>query len=96
MRMMMRVRVPVEGGNAAVQSGELGKVIQAFMSAHKPEAAYFSADGGERTAYFFVDMTDVSMMPAMAEPFFQAFNARVEFMPVMSAADLQKGLAAKA
>ena len=96
MRMMMRVRIPVAAGNAGFQNGDLAKVIQNFISAHKPEAAYFAADGGDRTAYFVLDMTDVSMMPAMAEPFFQRLNARVDLKPVMSAADLEKGLAAAA
>ena len=30
--------------------------FQQFKDAAKPEAAYFVADGGERTTYFFFDL----------------------------------------
>jgi hypothetical protein len=58
----------------------------------QPEAAYFTADKGSRTAYFFVDLKDQSQIPVFAEPFFQELEASVEFMPVMNADDLKKGL----
>ena len=60
MRMMMRVYIPVEGGNAAIKSGSLAQTFQQFMDAAKPEAAYFVADGGERTTYFFFDLKHLS------------------------------------
>lgn len=44
MRMMLKVRIPVEAGNAAIQSGELPKALEAIMDQLKPEAAYFVAD----------------------------------------------------
>ena len=92
MRMMIRVTVPVEQGNATVKDGSLGAIIQAFMAEHKPEAAYFAAEGGNRTAYFVVGISDTSNIPPMAEPFFMGLNAKVEFIPVMNAEELGKGL----
>ena len=93
MRMMIRVTIPVEQGNAAIKDGSFSSIIQAFMAEHKPEAAYFVAEGGNRTAYFFASVSDPSLIPPMAEPFFMGLNAKVEFLPVMTPEDLAKGLA---
>ena len=92
MRTMLRVTIPVESGNAAIQSGRLPQLMQRMMGELKPEAAYFTTDRGARTAYFFVDFKDIADMPKIAEPFFMELNASVEFVPVMNAEDLQKGL----
>ena len=92
MRTMLRVTIPVESGNKAIQNGRLPQVMERILGELKPEAAYFTADRGVRTAYLFVDFKDIADMPKVAEPFFQEFNASVEFVPVMNAEDLQKGL----
>ena len=91
-RTMIRVTVPVEAGNAGVKNGALPRVIGDALTRLKPEAAYFTADGGNRTGYFVIDLKDQSDLPQIAEPFFQELNAKVEFMPVMNADDLKKGL----
>ena len=38
-----------------------------------------------------VDMDDGSQMPALAEPWFLAFNASVEVLPVMTPEDMGRG-----
>ena len=41
MRMLLRVSIPVETGNAAAKAGTLGPTIERILANLKPEAAYF-------------------------------------------------------
>lgn len=68
------------------------KAIADTMERLKPEAAYFFSDRGMRTAMMVVDFKDVSDIPSIAEPLFMGFNAAVEFIPVMNADELKRGL----
>jgi hypothetical protein len=89
MRILMKVSLPVEAGNAAARKGTLGSTIQRLLEEQKPESAYFLAeDNGERTGYLVVNMKDSSEIPAFCEPWFLAFNARITVRPVMNAQDL--------
>lgn len=90
MRVMLKASMTVESGNSAIRSGKLPETIQSILDEQKPEAAYFIADGGNRTAILFLDIQDVSQLPALAEPWFLAFNASVEVTPAMTVADLAK------
>ena len=91
MRMLLRVSIPVDTGNAAAKAGTLGSTIERILADLKPEAAYFFADdNGQRSGSIVFDMKDSSEMPAVAEPWFLAFNAKVSFRPVMNPQDLAK------
>ncbi len=70
MRMMLKVTVPVEAGNKGIKDGSLARTIQSTTDRLKPEAAYFLADEGSRTALFFFNMQDASQIPGIAEPLF--------------------------
>jgi hypothetical protein len=91
MRCLLKVSIPVEAGNAAISDGSLPKTIDSILSDLNPEAAYFSDDHGQRTGFIFFDLKDASQIPAVAEPWFLAFDAHVEFHPAMNLEDLKKG-----
>ncbi len=90
MRTLLKISIPVEVGNARIKDGSLPKTIQAILAEQKPETAYFYEENGERTGWIVVDLQDPSQIPAVAEPWFLAFNAAIEFHPAMSAGDLEK------
>ena len=92
MRMLLRVSIPVEAGNAAAKAGTLGPTIERILSDLKPEAAYFFADDdGQRSGSIVFDMKDTAQIPAIAEPWFLAFNAKLSLRPVMTPQDLAAG-----
>lgn len=90
MKFLLKVNMSVDAGNAAAKGGKLGAMIQSILSDLKPEAVYFTAESGQRTAFIFLEMQDASQIPAIAEPWFLAFNASIEMHPVMVPADLIK------
>ena len=92
MRIMIRFSFPVVAGNAAIRDGKVEKVFQQLMDELKPEAAYFHAVNGDRGGSFVVDMQDLSQIADIAERLFFGLDAKIELIPVMSPADLQKGL----
>src|SRR6266536_2654064 len=90
MRFLLKVNIPVESGNVAAKAGKLGATIQSILEDLKPEAVYFTDNNGQRAGFIFLEMQDASQIPAIAEPWFVAFNASVEIHPVMVPDDLTK------
>ena len=67
----------------------LGSTVERIVADLKPEAAFFFVDdNGDRSASIVFDMKETSQIPAIAEPWFLAFNAKVSLRPVMSPQDL--------
>ena len=91
MRFLVRIHLPVEEGNKMVKDPKGIKRLEAYYKKIRAEAAYFYEDKGERTMAFIVDLPSAHMIPVIAEPMFQEFNAKVEFHPVMILEDLKKG-----
>ena len=59
MRMLLRVSIPVEAGNAAAKAGTLGSTVEKILADLKPEAAYFFPDdNGQRSGSIVFDMKD--------------------------------------
>ena len=90
MRFMLTVNMPVEAGNAAAKAGKLTETLRSILEELKPEAAYFTADKGQRTAILILNMDDASQIPVVAEPWFLGTNAGIELRPVMVIDDLVK------
>ena len=91
MRCLLKVVLPVAEANAAVADGSLATTINSILGDLKPEAAYFAEENGARTAFIFFNLENSSQIPAVAEPWFLAFNAKVEFHPAMNLEDLKNG-----
>ncbi len=87
---MFKAPWDIEAGNKLARDGRLGATVASILDDLKPEAAYFLAEQGKRTAFLIVDMEDASQIPAVAKPWFLACNASVSFQPVMVAEDLEK------
>ncbi len=88
MRFLVKAQMDIDVANELARKGTLGSTIQSIVEDLKPEAAYFIAEDGTRTAILILDMDDPSQLPAVAEPLFLALKARVEAVPAMVAEDL--------
>jgi hypothetical protein len=86
MRCLLKAEFCTDTANTAIRDGSLDKTIRSILDDLKPEAAYFLASNGKRTAYLFLNMQDTSQIPALAEPWFLALHANVEIVPVMGVA----------
>lgn len=94
MRMLLKVSPGGDAGNTAIVDGTLERVLRRFTERFHPEAAYFTTEAGERTFLLFFDLESESDMVLAAEPFWNELHARVDWAPVMTGDDVQKGLAA--
>ena len=92
MRFLVKATIPVEAGNTLVSDPNFGKRLEEITQDLKPEAVYFAIEGGQRTIFFVVNITDASQTPAIAEPLWLSLNADVEFIPVMNQADMAKAV----
>ena len=92
MRTMLKVSLPVEPANKAIQNGSLPRTFQSVIDRLRPEASYFYAEKGRRTALFVFDLKEPAQIPSVVEPLFLSLNADVELYPAMNAEDMKKGV----
>ena len=83
MRFLLKVIMDVEAGNRLAKPEKPAQPSQSILTDLKPEAAYFTDTNGQRSEFLFLEMQDASQIPAIAEPWFLALNAKIEIHPVM-------------
>jgi hypothetical protein len=89
MRCLLKVSIPTDVGNERIADGSLPRTIELILNDIKPEAAYFTEEQGLRTGFIVCNLQKESDIPAISEPWFLAFHARVEVHPAMTLADLK-------
>jgi len=88
MRCVVHLSFPTEKFNRLVADGTVGEKIAAIMEDIQPEAVYLTSTGGTRGGYLIVDLESTAQMPAIAEPFFLTFDAKVTFHHCMTLEDM--------
>lgn len=92
MRMLLTARFDNAIANKNIEDGTMPALMEEALKRLNPEAAYFTATGGQRTAFIIFDMQESAQLPVLAEPFFLN-GATVAVRPVMNAEELRTGLA---
>ena len=90
MRFILQATLPVEKFNHAVRDGTADRTIARILEDATPEATYFCAKDGRRTAILIINMNSASEIPRFAEPWLLHFDAAIEIQPAMTPEDLQK------
>lgn len=92
MRTLLRIHMQGDLANRAIQDGTLPSTLEQLLDRIQPEASYFFADHGKRSAFIVFDLKDAAQIPVLSEPLFSRLGAEVEYTPVMNGDDLRKGL----
>jgi hypothetical protein len=92
MRVLVRAMIPTTAGNKMVKDPNFLKNIEDYIKKFSCEASYFTEVNGNRTMVFILDLPSSDMIPAIAEPLFQGFDANVEIHPAMNLDDLKKAI----
>lgn len=92
MKFLIRATMEVEAGNHLCRDKEMNQKMEAVMSDVRPESVYFGIEKGQRTVLCLVNVESASDIPRIAEPFWLAFKANVEFTPVMSSEDFKRAV----
>ncbi len=92
MRVILTAQIPTEAGNPIIQNPNFLKNIENYIKKFNVEASYFTDRNGDRTLIFIFDLSSSDMVPAVVEPMFQEFSAKVEIHPAMNLEDLKKAI----
>ena len=94
MRMFFTARLDTAKTNEMFKAGKVGPAMESILTELKPEAAYFVAEGGQRVAHMVINVDDPAQLPAIAEPWFLAFEAEVELTPAFTPEEMPGALGA--
>lgn len=92
MRVIVRAMIPTAAGNKMVKDPNFLKNLEDYIKKFNCEASYFTEVNGNRTMVFVLDLASSDMIPAVAEPLFQGFEANLEIHPAMNLDDLKKAI----
>ncbi len=90
MRLLFKIKFPVETFNSLARAGVVGQKIGAIIEATKPESIYFTGTSFGRGAVAVYDLEDGSQIPAVAEPWTLTLNAQIEYDVAMTPEELGK------
>jgi hypothetical protein len=90
MKYLLRFSFGNEAGNEALKDPQFGAKVKQYLTDVKAEHAFFGAIDGQRGGYIVINIDDASQIPSIAEPLFLWLEADMEFIPVMTPADLEK------
>ena len=92
MRVLVRAMVSTVADNKMVNDPNFLKKIEEYVKKFNCEASYFTEVNGNRTLVFVLNLPSSDMIPAIAEPLFQGFEANVETHPAMNLDDLKTAI----
>jgi|SRR5215467_6691317 hypothetical protein len=92
MRVIVRAMIPTVAGNKTVLDPNFLNKIEDYIKKFNCEASYFTEVNGNRTFVFVLDLPSTDMIPEIAEPLFQGFEANVEIHPAMNLEDLKSAI----
>lgn len=90
MRMLLHFQFPIEPFNSAVRDGTVGAKLEQIVEAIRPEAIWFTEHNGCRGGTAVVNLEDSSQVPAVAEPLFLTFGAKMELRIAMTPEELAR------
>ncbi|WP_441249072.1 hypothetical protein [Kitasatospora sp. McL0602] len=93
MRTLLQIEMDTEASNKKITDGTLPAFMQSTLGELKPEAAYFFAKDGHRSALLVFDLADPSSIVPSLEPLWLELNAKISLTPCMNADELAAGLA---
>jgi len=90
MRFLMRLQMPSEAENPQVAAPDFNDKMRLLLQQIKAERASFGMVDGRRVDSIIVNVADATELPAKAAPFYRWLKARAEFLPQMSAEDVER------
>ena len=90
MKFLVKIVMPTPAENPAVGAADFDDRMRALLKQVRAERAYFATQpDGRRVDHIIVNVEDATELPAIAAPFHAWLGVKAEFLPQMSAADVE-------